>query len=166
MASLIDKWLIRIVLALTAVAASTYATASLLEAVHAPDIIALVLTINVLLFSLIVGLQWSQDYSRESGGLIAKLLIDALIKNIAFYAFLPIIYLPIRLLIGAAHWLRHGVFDQITMCGLTAMFCESKTQYLGLNRIFEWLGQNDPFYSMLPISLSIGLFWLYLNGEA
>jgi hypothetical protein len=70
-----------------------------------------------------------------------------------------IAYCFIRPAIGAFNWLKDGYWTSITNCSELDLFCYPSTEYLGLNKVLFWYGEQDPFTVVVPLALFIaGMF--------
>jgi len=124
--------------------------------------------------SLIAGFYWADDCEElqkkrhesnpnESQGLLKNFItvlrglvyLTFTIPAVATFYFLlvaPFIYLPVRFINGAFHWLKYGFFNSYTACESINIFCVNYTGFLGLDKILNWLGSSDLFFTICIIS--------------
>ncbi len=57
---------------------------------------------------------------------------------------------------GFFQWLKYGVWNNLTSCDVFNLFCSNNSEYIGVNRILDWLGSND--FSFVVIIVSVILF--------
>lgn len=56
---------------------------------------------------------------------------------------IPILLWLISIGYSLIHWFKYGVWNQLTSCGLLNLFCYNDTEFIGLNKILDWFGQNN-----------------------
>ncbi len=46
---------------------------------------------------------------------------------------------------GLLHWLKNGEWYTYSSCQVMGLFCNNNTEYIGINKILDWVGRNDIF---------------------